>query len=150
MAQSFAHFGQGSGPITLDNVQCTGTETSLTSCTHGGIGVHNCGHSEDASVICQGNLPVWNYICNSDLVCNAQCCLLSITGVCTNGDVRLVGGTLANYVFGRVEYCDGYQWSTVCDDSWDSNDAEVVCRQLGFATIGMYVDVISSCHVLRA
>ena len=55
MAQSFAHFGQGSGPITLDNVQCTGTETSLTSCTHGGIGVHNCGHSEDASVICQGN-----------------------------------------------------------------------------------------------
>ena len=54
MARSFAHFGQGSGPITLDNVQCTGTETTLVSCTHGGIGTHNCGHSEDASVICQG------------------------------------------------------------------------------------------------
>ena len=51
--------------------------------------------------------------------------------------MRLVGGTLSTE--GRVEYCDGYQWSTVCDDSWDSNDAQVVCRQLGFATTGMYM-----------
>ena len=47
-----AFFGQGSGPIHYDNVACTGSETRLAYCFHLGIGIHNCGHSEDAGVVC--------------------------------------------------------------------------------------------------
>ncbi|XP_026061517.1 deleted in malignant brain tumors 1 protein-like isoform X2 [Carassius auratus] len=53
-AQTSAHFGQGSGPILLDDVRCSGSESSLTQCSHPSIGIHNCGHSEDAGVACFG------------------------------------------------------------------------------------------------
>ena len=56
-ALSNARFGQGEGPIHLDNVKCTGEEESLLDCRHRGVGIHSCGHYEDASVICyNGNL----------------------------------------------------------------------------------------------
>ena len=48
-----AYFGQGQfGPI-LDNVACSGSETSVYNCPHNGLFVENCGHSEDAGVRCE-------------------------------------------------------------------------------------------------
>lgn len=51
-AYSYATFGEGLGPIWLDNVECIGTESELSNCIHNNFGVHNCGHNEDAGVAC--------------------------------------------------------------------------------------------------
>ena len=50
-----AGFGQGLGPIWLDSVTCTGSESILASCGHLGINVtRSCSHTEDAGVRCSG------------------------------------------------------------------------------------------------
>ncbi|KAM9744876.1 scavenger receptor cysteine-rich domain-containing protein DMBT1-like [Menidia menidia] len=95
-----AHFGEGTGEIWLDDVECSGNERSLTECHHSGLGNHDCGHGEDAGVICSGS------------------------------PVRLTG-TGSTRCAGRVEVYHNTTWGTVCDDGWDENDANVVCRQLG-------------------
>ena len=56
---TYAYFGQGSGPIWLSNLACTGDETSLHYCSHNGIGIINryCDHYDDVGVVCQGINP---------------------------------------------------------------------------------------------
>ena len=59
---------------------------------------------------------------------------------CRHGDVRLVDGNSPNE--GRVEICIDNQWGTVTSHGWSSNDAKVVCRQLGYPTDGKTWNVI--------
>ena len=112
IAYANARFGQGTGPVVLNNLVCTGTEGTLLDCSSDGLfNIGSCTHADDAGVQCQRE--------------------------CTDGDVRLVGGT--NQYEGRVEVCLNRVWGTVCDDFWGTPDAAVVCKQVGYSEHSMIV-----------
>ena len=50
--------------------------------------------------------------------------------------MRLVDGDNSNVTAGRVEYCAGGLWGTVCNFRWGDLDAAVVCRQLNLNSLG--------------
>ncbi|KAK6194751.1 hypothetical protein SNE40_000318 [Patella caerulea] len=111
IAKGKAWYGQGTGMVWLDDVNCTGSEPNLAACRHRAWGKSNCRHNEDASVICPHVQPS-----------------------SFNISVRLVGGGKPGA--GRVEVLFRGQWGTVCDDHWDNQAAKVVCRMLGLPTLG--------------
>ena len=49
VARDCAFFGEGTGPIFIDEFQCFGAESELVHCTANPVGVNDCVHSEDAA-----------------------------------------------------------------------------------------------------
>ncbi|XP_046551066.1 deleted in malignant brain tumors 1 protein-like [Haliotis rubra] len=102
-------FGFGGGQIWLDDVSCSGSESSLASCSHNSWGVNNCGHSEDVGIICDP----------SDIT-------MKLTPSYKKGLLQVshsgVWGTVCDDLFGEVEasvVCRalGYQRGRVIDES---------------------------------
>uniref|UniRef100_A0A8B9HR70 Lysyl oxidase homolog n=1 Tax=Astyanax mexicanus TaxID=7994 RepID=A0A8B9HR70_ASTMX len=110
-----AKYGKGSGKIWLDNIQCSGSERSISVCKSRGWGNSDCTHDEDAGVICKDErLPGF---VDSNVI---------------ESTVRLKGGARPGE--GRVEVLKGSEWGTVCDDRWNLQAASVVCREMGYGS----------------
>uniref|UniRef100_A0A8C0HAD1 SRCR domain-containing protein n=1 Tax=Chelonoidis abingdonii TaxID=106734 RepID=A0A8C0HAD1_CHEAB len=99
-----AAFGEGTGPIWVETLNCRGTESSLWDCPAKPWDESNCDHKEDVGVNCSGEEKAMNPKC-------------------------LVGGDTA--CSGRVEVRRGNTWETVCDSHLDFKAATVICSELG-------------------
>jgi len=124
-------YGAGRGTIWLDNVLCRGTETSIVNCRRNAWGSHDCGHSEDVSVLCtpvklvggpsaqEGRLAInyngtWGTVCDDSFTHAAARVVCYMLGYGRSG--RFIGnryGAGSGRIWLDNVYCIGTETSIV-------------------------------------
>ena len=110
-------FGDASGPFGMNELQCVGTERSVTDCQPK-TPARTCLQWEGARVRCQRFNDVEARSSSTARPTSLVC------GDCM--DICLKGGNSCNEGNVYIRY------QPVCDDDWDIQDADVVCRQLNY------------------
>ena len=122
---NYGYYGYGVGSIWLDNVHCSGSESTISACSKSCIGCHNCGHHEDIGIRCYSK-PITTIYSK----------LYNYTGLdsssCTNGDVRLWSAYNHPPNEGIIQICKSGTWYAMCYRT-SCYAAKIVCQQLGFA-----------------
>ncbi|XP_005530932.1 PREDICTED: lysyl oxidase homolog 2 [Pseudopodoces humilis] len=123
-------YGKGEGKIWLDNVHCTGKESSLAACGSNGWGVSDCKHTEDVGVVCsEKRIPGFKF--DNSLINQIENMNIQVE------DIR-IRAILATYrkrvpvTEGYVEVKDEGTWKQICDKHWTMKNSRVVCGMFGF------------------
>ncbi|XP_076105846.1 scavenger receptor cysteine-rich type 1 protein M160-like [Mytilus galloprovincialis] len=132
------HFGETSGPVLMDRLGCSGRETDISTCSFAGWGRTSCQHNQDVGISCDAGNSEVRLVGGSrhegrlEIMYSGtfHCSDSSIIGVSCETRIRLVGGT--SFANGQLEVRYNGQWGTMCYDTFDKSEANVVCRMLGF------------------
>ncbi|XP_011408754.1 PREDICTED: scavenger receptor cysteine-rich domain superfamily protein-like, partial [Amphimedon queenslandica] len=109
-------YGRNNNPSSLSYLSCPTSATHVNQCT----------------AIRKGNGGCWRSVSRCGKEYSVQC--YNNIGECTEGSFRLVNGTIEQE--GRVEICTNGLWGAICHGSWNSIDAFVLCRSLGYGGSG--------------
>ncbi|KAL9700500.1 hypothetical protein quinque_003941 [Culex quinquefasciatus] len=139
-----ALMNNGNPVFIMDEVRCTGNESSLQECAFSGWGVHDCNAEEVVGVVCKTpamTCPNDYWLCDTSSECVPVGFLCDNVMDCADGsdesaehcnaplEMRLADGP--SRTEGRVEVKYRGVWGTICDDEFGLREARVICRQLG-------------------